>query len=107
MLYNQQFLNNIHLPNEQAYRHPATPTLFQEWKAAAGVAKSEGIIEVTTTTFGTGFKHTIVLKKVKIVRGSDDFLLGESGENFSPLDSYHCYPKVLRKTQNPFVSPCK
>ena len=86
---------------------PATPTLFQEWKAAAGVAKSEGIIEVTTTTFGTGYKHTIVLKKVKMVRGSDDILLGESGENFSPLDSYHCYPKVLRKTQNPFVSPCK
>ncbi|MCZ8229739.1 hypothetical protein [Flavobacterium sp.] len=57
---------------------PVTPTLFQEWKAAAGVANSEGIIEVTTTTFGTGFKHTIVLKKAKMVRGSDDFLLGDN-----------------------------
>nr|WP_315173206.1 hypothetical protein [uncultured Flavobacterium sp.] len=57
---------------------PATPTLFQEWKAAAGVANSQGIIEVTTTTFGTGFKHTIVLKKAKMVRGSDDFLLGDN-----------------------------
>lgn len=57
---------------------PATPTLFQEWKAAAGIANTEGIIEVTTTTFGSGFKHTIVLKKVKMVRGSDDFLLGDN-----------------------------
>ena len=57
---------------------PTTPTLFQEWKAAAGVANTEGIIEVTTTTFGTGFKHTIVLKKVKMVRGSDDFSLGDN-----------------------------
>lgn len=57
---------------------PTNITLFQEWKAAAGVAKSEGIIEVTTTTFGTGYKHTIVLKKVKMVRGSDDFLLGDN-----------------------------
>ncbi|MEM0576858.1 hypothetical protein [Flavobacterium polysaccharolyticum] len=57
---------------------PATPTLFQEWKAAAGVANTEGIIEVTTTTFGTGYKHTIVLKKVKMVRGSDNFSLGDN-----------------------------
>lgn len=57
---------------------PTTPTLFQEWKAANGVANTEGIIEVTTTTFGTGFKHTIVLKKVKMVRGSDDFYLGDN-----------------------------
>ncbi|TAF68383.1 MAG: hypothetical protein EAZ58_09085 [Flavobacterium sp.] len=57
---------------------PPTPTIFQEWKAANGVANTDGIIEVTTTTFGTGFKHTIVLKKVKMVRGSDDFLLGDN-----------------------------
>ncbi len=57
---------------------PGTPTLFQEWKAAAGVANTEGIIEVTTTTFASGFKHTIVLKKVKMVRGSDDFSLGDN-----------------------------
>ncbi len=57
---------------------PATPTLFQEWKAASGVANTEGIIEVTTTTFGTGFKHTIVLKKVKMVRGGDNFSLGDN-----------------------------
>lgn len=57
---------------------PATPTLFQEWKAASGVANTEGIIEVTTTTFGTGFKHTIVLKKVKMIRGGDNFSLGDN-----------------------------
>jgi hypothetical protein len=57
---------------------PTTPTLFQEWKAASGVANTEGIIEVTTTTFGTGFKHTIVLKKVKMIRGGDNFSLGDN-----------------------------
>jgi hypothetical protein len=57
---------------------PILPTILQEWKAAAGIANVEGIIEVTTTSFGNAFKHTIVLKKVKMTRGSDDFLLGDS-----------------------------
>lgn len=57
---------------------PLLPTVKQEWKGAAGVANTSGIIEVTTTTFGTGFKHTIVLKKVKMTRQNDDFLLGDS-----------------------------
>jgi hypothetical protein len=57
---------------------PLTPTVLQEWKAAAGIANSEGIIEVTTTTFGTGYKHTIILKKAKMTRGEDSFLLGDT-----------------------------
>jgi hypothetical protein len=31
----------------------------------------------------------------------------EDFENFIYEFLNHCYPKVLRKTQNPFVSPCK
>lgn len=57
---------------------PATPTLLQEWTANAGVAGVSGIIEVTTTTFGTGsFQHTIHLKKVTMTRGNSDFDLGD------------------------------
>lgn len=57
---------------------PLLPTVIQEWKAASGIANIEGIIEVNTTTFGTGFKHTIVFKKAKMTRGEDNFLLGDT-----------------------------
>lgn len=57
---------------------PTTPTVSQEWNAAAGVNGTSGIIEVTTTTSGPNtFKHTIVLKKVTFKKGNNDFLLGE------------------------------
>jgi hypothetical protein len=42
--------------------YPA-PAITEEWIGVTGVANTSGIIEVTTTTFGTGFKHTVVLKK--------------------------------------------
>jgi hypothetical protein len=42
--------------------YPATPAITEEWIGVTGVANTDGIIEVTTTTFGTGFKHTVVLK---------------------------------------------
>lgn len=43
---------------------PATPTLTQEWNAVNGVTDSSGIIEVTTTFIvGSGYQHTIHLKK--------------------------------------------
>lgn len=57
---------------------PLLPTVIQEWKAATGITNIEGIIEVSTTTFGLGFKHTIVLKKAKMTRGEDSFLLGDT-----------------------------
>lgn len=57
---------------------PATPAVTEEWIGEAGVANVSGIIEVTTTTFGTGFKHTVVLKKVKMKKGTNDFLLGDN-----------------------------
>ena len=57
---------------------PATPVVTEEWIAVTGVAHTSGIIEVTTTSFGNGFKHTVVLKKVKMKRGNSDFILGDS-----------------------------
>ena len=57
---------------------PTSPSVSQEWKAVSGVSNSSGIIEVTTTTNGTGFKHTIVLKKVTLEKGSNNFYLGDS-----------------------------
>lgn len=56
---------------------PTTPLLSQEWNAVAGIEAVSGIIEVSTTTFGTGFQHTIRLKKVSLKRGNSDFTLGD------------------------------
>jgi hypothetical protein len=58
---------------------PATPAISQEWSAVSGVVGVSGIVEVTTTTNGPGsFKHTIVLKKVTLKKGNNDFLLGDN-----------------------------
>ena len=57
---------------------PATPAVSEEWIAVAGVANESGIVEVTTTTLGAGFKHTVVLKKAKMKKGSSDFILGDN-----------------------------
>lgn len=57
---------------------PLTPVINQEWNAVPGVSATSGIIEVTTTTSGSGFKHTIVLKKVTLKKGNNDFYLGDS-----------------------------
>jgi hypothetical protein len=56
---------------------PTTPTLAQEWTANDGVTDVSGIIEVSTTTFGSGFQHTIRLKKVTMSRGNTSFYLGD------------------------------
>lgn len=56
---------------------PSTPTLSQEWNAVDGIEATSGIIEVTTTTLGTGFQHTIRLKKVTLTKGNSDFYLGD------------------------------
>ena len=57
---------------------PATPAVSEEWIAVSGVAKESGIVEVTTTSLGTGFKHTVVLKKAKMKKGNSDFILGDN-----------------------------
>lgn len=56
---------------------PATPTLTQQWDAIDGIAGTSGIIEVTTTTLGTGFQHTIRLKNVTLKKGNSEFSLGD------------------------------
>lgn len=57
---------------------PTTPAVLEEWIAVTGVANTSGIIEVTTTVFGNGFKHTVVIKKAKLQKGNSDFLLGDN-----------------------------
>lgn len=66
---------------------PSTPAVSEEWTGVAGVSGTSGIIEVTTTTNGpNSFKHTIVLKKVSLAKGNNNFMLGDSytlGELFT------------------------
>ncbi|MDI1306166.1 MAG: hypothetical protein PSX42_15170, partial [bacterium] len=50
----------------------------EEWIAVAGVSNVSGIVEVTTTSFANGFKHTIVLKNVTMKKGNNDFKLGDN-----------------------------
>jgi hypothetical protein len=70
--------NNV-ITNEYfcASTTPALPTLTEQWNAVAGVSGESGIIEVTTTTFGTAFQHTIHLKKVSLQKGNSQFTLGD------------------------------
>ena len=62
---------------------PTTPVLKETWTGDAGVKNTDGvlvsgIIEVTTTTFPSGFKHTIVLKKATLRKGNNFFSLGDN-----------------------------
>ncbi|WP_348799654.1 hypothetical protein [Flavobacterium adhaerens] len=52
---------------------PALPSVAQEWLGRVG-----GEIEVTTTTSGNAFTHTIVLKNVTLEKGNSNFQLGTS-----------------------------
>jgi hypothetical protein len=56
---------------------PTTPTLLQQWNAIDGIEVTSGIIEVSTTTLGNAFQHTIRLKKVTLKKGNSDFSLGD------------------------------
>lgn len=55
---------------------PTTPVLLQEWIAKNGETNVSGIIEVSTTTSGTQFQHTVHLKNVVFTRGNSQFNLG-------------------------------
>jgi len=57
---------------------PGTPEIDEEWIANNGVSNVSGIIEVTTTTNGTGFSHSIYLKAVTFQKGNNTFYLGDS-----------------------------
>ncbi|WP_432671348.1 hypothetical protein [Flavobacterium sp. SM2513] len=49
---------------------PATPPITDAFKAEDGVENVSGIIEVTSLASDNGFKHTIVLKNVRMVKGT-------------------------------------
>jgi hypothetical protein len=53
-------------------KDPLLPTVKEEWLGIEG-----GTIEVTTTTVGNDFKHTIVLKNVSLKKGNSNFRLGD------------------------------
>ena len=56
---------------------PTTPEVNEEWIAKTGVSNVSGIIEVITTTNGSGFLHTIRLKAVTFQKGNSTFYLGD------------------------------
>lgn len=60
-------------------KKPETPTVDQIWEGQIGVENKSGIIEVTTTVVAEKtFTHTIVLRKVRLVKGKTGFELGDS-----------------------------
>jgi hypothetical protein len=71
------FTNTVNDAYFCASTTPALPTLTQEWNAVDGVDATSGIIEVSTTTFGTGFQHTVHLKNVILKKGNSTFTLGD------------------------------
>ena len=63
---------------------PTVPAVLENFNGAIGVPNISGIIEVTTTTNGTGFLHEIHLKKVTLTSDlgvsfllADDYLYGQ------------------------------
>jgi hypothetical protein len=57
---------------------PLTPDLLQDWLSQNSTAITNGIIEVTTTTSGSQFEHTVRLKNVTLKKGNTTFSLGTS-----------------------------
>lgn len=57
---------------------PAVPAINEEWVANSGVENVSGIIEVTTTTNGSGYLHTIRLKAVTFQKDNSTFYLGDN-----------------------------
>jgi len=57
---------------------PSTPAVNEEWIANNGVDNVSGIIEVVTTTNGSGYLHTITLKAVTFRKDNNTFYLGNS-----------------------------
>lgn len=75
----RSFTNGIVTPNYFcSTTTPTVPTINQEWIAEAGVANVKGIIEVTTTNVLNTYTHRIVLKKVTLNKGNNNFTLGDS-----------------------------
>ena len=62
---------------------PDTPPIIDAYTSENGVENQTGIIEVTSLASDDGYKHTIVLKNVRLVKGSlkvemgNEFIFGE------------------------------
>jgi hypothetical protein len=54
-----------------------TPAIVNDWSGAAGVEGVSGTIEVSTTTLGPQFQHTIHFIKVTLKKGNNTFYLGD------------------------------
>ncbi len=54
-----------------------TPAIVSDWSGVDGVEGVSGTIEVSTTTLGSGFQHTIHFKKVSLKKGNNTFYLGD------------------------------
>ncbi len=73
------FTNGILTPNYFCNTTiPTAPSISQEWIAEAGSINTKGIIEVTTTRVLNVYTHHIVLKKATLVKGNNNFTLGDS-----------------------------
>jgi hypothetical protein len=55
----------------------STPAIISDWSGVDGVEGVSGTIEVSTTTLGAGFQHTIHFKKVTLKKGNNTFYLGD------------------------------
>lgn len=55
---------------------PSSPIEIEKWIAADGVSGVSGIIEVSTTTSGNQFQHTVHLRNVRMVRNNSSFNMG-------------------------------
>lgn len=73
----KQFSNTVTDAYFCAATIPATPLLLNDWSAENGVESISGIIEVSTTTLGAQFQHTIHFKKATLKKGNNSFYLGD------------------------------
>lgn len=53
------------------------PAVVQTWNAVDGITAVSGVIEVTTTSSGLSFQHTIHFKNVVFKKGLSTFTLGD------------------------------
>lgn len=80
LLVYRSFVNPIPSEGNENYfcngTNTTPPATLEQWNGLPGVADVSGIIEVTTTTNGGGFLHTIRLKGVTFKRGNTTFYYG-------------------------------
>ncbi len=70
------YISPLVLPVSDYFCGTKTPLINEEWIGEDGITDVSGIVEVTTVTNGTGFSHTIRLKKVSFKKGTSTFYYG-------------------------------